>query len=130
MLTASADEEHLLNAIKAGASGYVLKDISAEELVEIVRSVHAGNVHVSPSLAFALLQDKSKPRDADPLEALSAREREVLELLARGLSNHEIADQLGLAEQTVKDYMSIMLKKLHVRTRVEAALLAARSGLT
>ena len=129
MLTASEDEEHLLSAIQAGARGYVLKDISADELVEIVRSVHAGNVHIAPSLAFALLQEKSKPRDADPLEALSARERDVLELVARGLSNQEIAEQLGLAEQTVKDYVTNLLKKLHVRTRVEAALLAARSGL-
>ena len=129
MLTASADEEHLLNAIKAGASGYVLKDVSADELVDIVRSIHAGHVHVAPSLSFALLQGKSKPRDPDPLEALSTRERDVLELVARGLSNQEIAEQLGLAEQTIKDYMSGVLKKLHVRTRVEAALLAARSGL-
>jgi DNA-binding NarL/FixJ family response regulator len=129
MLTASADEEHLLSAIEAGATGYVLKDISADELVAIVRSVHAGNVHVAPSLAFALLQEKSKPRDADPLEALSTRERDVLELVVRGLSNQEIAERLGLAEQTVKDYMSHVLKKLHVHTRVEAALLAARSGL-
>lgn len=129
MLTASADEEHLLNAIKAGASGYVLKDISADELVEIVRSVHAGHVHVAPSLAFALLREMSKPRHADPVEALAPRERDVLELVARGLSNQEIAERLGLAEQTVKDYMTTVLKKLHVRTRVEAALLAARSGL-
>ena len=129
MLTASADEEHLLSAIRAGAAGYVLKDISAGELVEIVRSVHAGNVHVAPSLAFALLHETSKPRDADPLEVLSTRERDVLELVATGLSNHEIAEQLGLAEQTVKEYVSAVLKKLHVRTRVEAALLGARLGL-
>jgi two-component system, NarL family, nitrate/nitrite response regulator NarL len=129
MLTASADEEHLLSAIRAGAAGYVLKDISADELVAIVHSVHAGNVHVAPSLAFALLHETSKPREADPLEALSTRERDVLELVARGLSNQEIAQQLGLAEQTIKDYMSSVLRKLHVRTRVEAALLAARSGL-
>jgi two-component system, NarL family, nitrate/nitrite response regulator NarL len=130
MLTASADEEHLLSAIQAGAAGYVLKDISADELVEIVHSVHAGNVHVPPSLAFALLHETSKPRDADPLEALSTRERAVLELVGRGLSNQDIADQLGLAEQTVKDYVSQVLKKLHLHTRVEAALLAARSGLS
>ena len=129
MLTASADEEHLLSAIRAGAAGYVLKDISADELVEIVRSVHAGNVHVAPSLGFALLHETSKPSDADPLEVLSTRERDVLELVATGLSNHEIAEQLGLAEQTVKEYVSAVLKKLHVRTRVEAALLGARLGL-
>ena len=129
MLTASADEEHLLSAIQAGAAGYVLKDISADELVEIVRSVHAGNVHIAPSLGFALLHETSKPRDVDPLEVLSTRERDVLELVATGLSNHEIAEQLGLAEQTVKEYVSAVLKKLHVRTRVEAALLGARLGL-
>ena len=129
MLTASADEEHLLSAIRAGAAGYVLKDISADELVEIVRSVHAGNVHVAPSLGFALLHETSKPSDADPLEVLSTRERDVLELVATGLSNHEIAEQLGLAEQTVKEYVSAVLKKLQVRTRVEAALLGARLGL-
>ena len=129
MLTASEDEEHLVRAIKAGAAGYVLKGVSAEELVEIVRSVHAGKTYVAPSLAFARLRAMSRPRDADPLEALSTRERDVLELVARGLSNHEIAERLGLAEQTVKDYVTNVLRKLHVRTRVEAALLGARLGL-
>jgi two-component system nitrate/nitrite response regulator NarL len=129
MLTVSEDEDDLLAAMKAGAKGYVLKGVSANELVSIVRSVSAGDVYVSPALAFGLLREMSKPRPADPLAELSTRERQVLELVAGGLSNQEIGLRLGLAEKTVKHYMTNILTKLQVRSRVEAALLAARSGL-
>jgi two-component system, NarL family, nitrate/nitrite response regulator NarL len=129
MLTVSEDEDHLLSAMKAGASGYVLKGVSASELTRIVRSVSAGEVYVAPALAFGLLHEMSRPRPADPLEELAPREREVLELVASGLSNQEIGLRMGLAERTVKHYITNVLKKLQVRTRVEAALLAARGGL-
>jgi DNA-binding NarL/FixJ family response regulator len=130
MLTVSEDEDDLLAAIKAGASGYVLKGVASHELVSIVRAVSGGEVYVAPSLAFALLREMSKPPPADPLADLSPRERQVLELVATGLSNQEIGVKLGLAEKTVKHYMTNILTKLQVRSRVEAALLAHRAGLT
>jgi DNA-binding NarL/FixJ family response regulator len=129
MLTVSEDEDDLLEAMKAGASGYVLKGVSARELASVLRSVSAGEVYVAPSLAFGLLREMSKPRPSDPLAELSARERQVLELVASGLSNQEIGLKLGLAEKTIKHYMTNILTKLQVRSRVEAALVAARVGL-
>ncbi|MEO7117589.1 MAG: response regulator transcription factor [Candidatus Limnocylindrales bacterium] len=128
MLTVSEDEDDLLAAMKAGASGYVLKGAGAGELVSVVRSVAAGDVYVAPALAWGLLREMSKPRPT-LLDELTAREREVLELLAEGLSNQEIGDRLGLAEKTIKHYMSNILGKLRVRSRVEAALIAYREGL-
>ena len=130
MLTVSEDEDDLLTAMKAGASGYVLKGVASHELLSIVRAVAGGEVYVAPSLAFALLREMSKPRPADPLAELSQRERQVLELVATGLSNQAIGQRLGLAEKTVKHYMTNILTKLQVRSRVEAALLAHRAGLT
>jgi DNA-binding NarL/FixJ family response regulator len=129
MLTVSEDEDDLLAAMKAGASGYVLKGVSARELAGVVRSVSAGDVYVAPSLAFGLLREMSQPRTSDPLADLSARERQVLELVASGMSNQEIGLKLSLAEKTIKHYMTNILTKLQVRSRVEAALLAARVGL-
>jgi DNA-binding NarL/FixJ family response regulator len=129
MLTVSEDEDDLLAAMKAGASGYVLKGVSARELASVVRSVSAGEVYVAPALAFGLLREMSQERTTDPLAELSSRERQVLELVANGLSNQEIGAKLGLAEKTIKHYMTNILTKLQVRSRVEAALLAARVGL-
>ena len=129
MLTVSENEDDLLEAMKAGASGYVLKGVSARELAAVLRSVNAGEVYVAPSLGFGLLREMSKPRPTDALAELSARERQVLELVANGMSNQEIGLQLGLAEKTIKHYMTNILTKLQVRSRVEAALLAAKVGL-
>jgi DNA-binding NarL/FixJ family response regulator len=128
MLTVSEDEDDLLAAMKAGASGYVLKGAAASELVDVLRKVHAGDVYVAPGLAWGLLREMSKPRAA-ARDELSTREREVLELVAAGLSNQEIGDRLGLAEKTIKHYMTSILGKLRVRSRVEAALLAYREGI-
>jgi two-component system nitrate/nitrite response regulator NarL len=129
MLTVSEDEDDLLAAMKAGASGYVLKGVSARELAGVVRGVSSGEVYVAPSLAFSLLREMSTPRPNDPFAELSTRERQVLELVANGRSNQEIGLKLGLAEKTIKHYMTNILTKLQVRSRVEAALLAARGGL-
>jgi two-component system, NarL family, nitrate/nitrite response regulator NarL len=129
MLTVSEDEDDLLAAMKAGASGYVLKGVSARELAGVVRGVSSGEVYVAPSLAFSLLREMSTPRPNDPFAELSTRERQVLELVANGRSNQEIGLKLGLAEKTIKHYMTNILAKLQVRSRVETALLAARSGL-
>jgi DNA-binding NarL/FixJ family response regulator len=128
MLTVSEDEDDLLAAMKAGASGYVLKGAAATELVSVLRTVSAGEVYVAPGLAWGLLREMSRPKSA-PLDELSAREREVLELVAAGLSNQEIGDRLSLAEKTIKHYMTSILSKLRVRSRVEAALLAYREGM-
>lgn len=129
MLTVSEDEDDLLAAMKAGASGYVLKGAGASELIGVLRSVHAGEVYVAPALAWGMLRELSRPRPTDPFDELTAREREVLELVAQGLSNQEIGDRLSLAEKTIKHYMTNILGKLQVRSRVEAALLAYRQGM-
>lgn len=129
MLTVSEDEDDLLAAMKAGAKGYTLKGVSAEELAHVVRAVNNGEVYVAPGLAWGVLREMSVPRANDPLAELTVREREVLELLATGMSNQEIASRLDLAEKTVKHYMTNVLHKLQVRSRVEAALLAQRAGL-
>jgi DNA-binding NarL/FixJ family response regulator len=127
MLTVSEDEDDLLAAMKAGASGYVLKGAGASELAGVIRSVHAGEVYVAPALAWGMLREMRNPRTS-PYDELTEREREVLELVAEGLSNQEIGDRLGLAEKTIKHYMTNILGKLQVRSRVEAALLVAREG--
>jgi DNA-binding NarL/FixJ family response regulator len=127
MLTVSEDEDDLLAAMKAGASGYVLKGAGAGELASVIRSVHAGEVYVAPALAWGMLRELRTPRTS-PYDGLTEREREVLELVAEGLSNYEVGERLGLAEKTIKHYMTNILGKLQVRSRVEAALLVAREG--
>jgi DNA-binding NarL/FixJ family response regulator len=127
MLTVSEDEDDLLAAMKAGASGYVLKGAGSSELAGVIRSVHGGEVYVAPALAWGMLREMRNPRTS-PYDELTEREREVLELVAEGLSNQEIGDRLSLAEKTIKHYMTNILGKLQVRSRVEAALLVAREG--
>ena len=127
MLTVSEDEDDLLAAMKAGASGYVLKGAGAGELASVIRSVHAGEVYVAPALAWGMLRELRTPRTS-PYDGLTEREREVLELVAEGLSNYEVGERLGLAEKTIKHYMTNILGKLQLRSRVEAALLVAREG--
>lgn len=129
MLTGSEDEDDLLAALDAGAAGYVLKGVSADELLTIVRAVHEGDVYVSPALAWQLLGERTRPRPGAGLGALTTREHDVLALLTAGLGNHEIGQRLGLAEKTVKHYMTSILNKLQVRSRLEAALVARRAGL-
>lgn len=126
MLTVSEREDDLLEALKAGASGYVLKGVAAHELLAVVRTVARGEVYVSPVLAAHLLRELSHPRPVDPLAELTEREQEMLRLVAEGLTNRMIGERLHLAEKTVKHYMTNILGKLHVRSRVEAAVLAAR----
>jgi len=128
MLTVSEDEDDLLEAMAAGASGYVLKGVSADELLTIVRAVHQGEVYVSPALAWQLLGERARPRPVAGLSALTTREHDVLALLTTGLCNQEIGERLGLTEKTVKHYMTSILNKLQVRSRLEAALVARRAG--
>lgn len=129
MLTSSECEDDLTAALKAGAKGYVLKGIAGRELRTILKSVHGGEVYVAPGLAYGMIKGLTGPRVHDPFEELTVREREVLELVAAGLSNAEIGGRLGLAEKTVKHYMTAILGKLQVGSRVEAALLACKAGL-
>jgi len=128
MLTVSEDKDNLLAALKAGAHGYVLKGVSASELRAIVRRVAGGEAFVTPALATRLLVEFSRPQARDPLSELTARERDVIELLSLGSSNREIAERLHLAEKTVKHYVTCILQKLHARSRTEAALIAVQHG--
>jgi DNA-binding NarL/FixJ family response regulator len=135
ILTASEDDDHLIAALKTGARGYILKGVAARELIRILKAVADGESYVPPALAASLLLDMHQPRTdqrkpADPVDELSERERQILEGLASGLSNREIGQNLFLSEKTVKHYMTNILQKLHVRNRVEAALLAQKSGKT
>jgi DNA-binding NarL/FixJ family response regulator len=129
MLTSSENHDDLVAAMDAGARGYVLKGIAGRELRAILRTIQAGGTWLAPGLAYGALKDVRKPRTRDPLDELTAREREVLALVASGLSNAEIGGRLGLAEKTVKHHMTGILAKLGVASRVEAALLAYKAGL-
>jgi DNA-binding NarL/FixJ family response regulator len=127
ILTASTNDEHVIAALKLGVQGYILKGISARELVRIIRDVRAGRGYVPPELAANLISGMvgpAQPPAHTPLDDLTEREREILDLVAGGLSNKEIANTLGLTEKTVKYYMTSIMQKLRVRNRVEAALLA------
>ena len=126
MLTVFEDEDRLLAAFKAGARGYVLKGVSARELANVVRTTAHGDVYVSPSLAAGILVALTRGRASDPLEELTERESEILKFVGQGLTNREIGDRLHLSEKTIKHYITNILEKLQVRSRVEAALVAAR----
>jgi DNA-binding NarL/FixJ family response regulator len=129
MLTSSEDEDDLMAAMKAGARGYVLKGVAGRELRAILKSIHAGRTYLAPGLAYGALKELTRPRAPNPIDELTSREREVLALVGAGLSNAEIGGRLGLAEKTVKHYMTSILGKLQVASRVEAALLAYKAGL-
>lgn len=132
MLTVMEDDDTLLNALKAGAKGYVLKGVSANELAQIVRKVAAGEVYISMSMAASLLVEMAvlPPKsDADPIDILTERERAILELVAQGDTNKQIGQKLHLAEKTVKHYITNILQKLQVNNRVQAALIAQQRGL-
>ncbi len=130
ILTAYEDEDAVLRAMKEGAHGYVLKGVSADELVQVVRSIYRGETYVTPSMAGRLLGELTAPsadRSArDLIGELTNRERNILDLVAEGKTNKEIGADLFLSEKTVKHYMTNVLQKLQVRNRVEAALLAKR----
>lgn len=128
MLTGSDDKDKLLSALKAGARGYVLKGVSARELANVVRSAFGGEVYVSPSIAAEMLVSLTQGKAPDPLQELTERERNILALIGNGLTNREIGEKIFLSEKTIKHYVTNILQKLQVRSRVEAALLATRHG--
>ena len=132
MLTVSEDEEDVLEAFRVGARAYVLKGVSADELTGILKSVQRGEVYVTPALASQVLVEMSEGGSAKVskvIDMLTDREKQILERVASGDINKEIAYDLKISEKTVKHYMTNIMQKLHARNRVEAALLAHDAGL-
>ncbi len=127
MLTSFADDEALFDAIMAGASGYVLKQIRGTELVDAIRKVASGQSLLDPNVTARVLERlrTGAPEDKK-LEGLTDQERRILDLLAEGLTNREIAERMYLAEKTVKNYVSNLLAKMGMQRRTEAAVYAAR----
>lgn len=127
MLTAHDGEQHVVDALRGGASGYVIKGVSSQELIKTAQSVHEGEVYVSPGLAAKILGRRGSdavpgsfsPRFVD----LTPREEQILGFVCEGHSNRQIGESVGLTEKTVKHYMTNILHKLHARNRVEAALI-------
>ncbi len=135
ILTTFDDDEYIFEGLRAGASGYLLKDVSGKELAEAIRTVADGGTLIAPSVARKVVSEfarlKPAPSSAsDSLpEPLSEREEEILKVLAQGHTNKEIADKLYLAEGTVKNYVSSILQKIGARDRTQAALRARELGL-
>jgi len=138
MLTISDEEEDLFEAIRAGASGYLLKDIPLDEVAEAVRSVHGGQSLINPSMAGKLLSEFATLANRDTSEdraqhvaapKLTDREMEVLKLVARGMNNRDIAKELFISENTVKNHVRNILEKLQIHSRMEAVMIAVRQKL-
>ena len=126
MLTVSEDSADVTAALQAGATGYLLKGVSAAELRDILLRLANGEAHVSPGLAAQVLRimQNKKPEVSTPIDDLTKREEDILKGVAAGHSNREIGEELNIQEKTVKHYMTIILSKLQARNRVEAALMA------
>src|SRR5262249_38740863 len=137
MLTISDEEEDLFEAIRAGASGYLLKDIPYDEVADVVRAVHGGQSLINPSMAAKLLaefaamgsRDGSERVEQVPAPRLTEREIEVLKLVARGMNNRDIAKELFISENTVKNHIRNILEKLQIHSRMEAVMIAGRETL-
>jgi DNA-binding NarL/FixJ family response regulator len=134
VLTTFDLDEYVFGALRAGAAGFLLKDAPRERLVEAIRVVHGGDALLSPSITRRLIEDfaaRIEPLEAQPalLESLTPREREVLVLVARGLSNGEIAERLVVTEATVKSHVGSVLLKLGLRDRVQAVVFAYEHGI-
>jgi DNA-binding NarL/FixJ family response regulator len=135
MLTVSDEEDDLYEAIKAGANGYLLKEISVEEVAGAIYAVMQGQSLITPSMASKLLSEfnslakRAAEKEQLPAPVLTARELEVLKLVARGMSNRDVADQLFISENTVKNHVRNILEKLHLHSRMEAVMYAVRKRL-
>lgn len=130
VLTSFAEDSKVFPAIKAGALGYLLKDSSASELLDAINDVYRGEPSMNPAIAHKLMRELRRDSDLPPTEEpLTEREVEVISLVARGLSNQEIADRLFISERTVRTHVSNILDKLHLANRTQAALYALREGL-
>jgi NarL family two-component system response regulator LiaR len=131
ILTSFANNSKVFPAVKAGASGYLLKDVTHAQLFEAIRAVARGEAALSPEIAAKLVRELHNP-DVPPSpspETLTARELETLQLVAQGLSNREIARRMGITERTVAKYVGALLAKLHLANRTQAALYALNEGL-
>jgi DNA-binding NarL/FixJ family response regulator len=130
VLTSFLDDDKLLPAVRAGAAGYLLKDVQPQELVAGIRTVYGGESLLHPAAAARLMAEVAADGERrDPSALLTAREREVLDLIARGLPNKLIARELGVSEKTVKTHVSNLLGKLGLTDRTQAALYAVRQGI-
>ncbi|OUB62162.1 response regulator [Bacillus thuringiensis] len=134
VLTSFSDQAHVLPALRAGASGYILKDVEPDQLVEAIRSAYKGNIQLHPDIANALLSqtlpvEEKEEESSIQVDVLTARENEVLQLLAKGMSNKEIASVLVITEKTVKAHVSSILSKLNLSDRTQAALYAVKNGI-
>lgn len=130
VLTSFSDDDKVFAAIKAGALGYILKDASPHELLAAIRNVHAGRSSLDPKIALTLIHELSKPSKLPPTEEpLTEREMEILKLVARGLSNQQIAEEFVISERTARTHISNILAKLHLANRTQAALYALRQGI-
>jgi DNA-binding NarL/FixJ family response regulator len=130
MLTSYSDDEALFEAIMAGASGYVLKQIRGTELLSAVKRVAAGESLLDPAITGRVLQRLRSPSEQDErLARLSAQERRILHLIADGMTNRQIANEMHLAEKTIKNYVSNLLTKLGMERRTEAAVFATKLEL-
>jgi NarL family two-component system response regulator LiaR len=126
VLTSAIEDEHLLRAMQAGATSYLLKTARADDVIAAVRDAAAGTASLSPELLTRLTQALRRPPPPDPLQPLSPRERDVLGLIAQGHSNRQIARELAIGEQTVKTHVRGILTKLGLQDRVQAAIFALR----
>lgn len=129
VLTSFAEDDKIFRAIKAGALGYLLKDTSPEMLLQSIRDIYQGESSLHPTIARKLIRELSQPSDPPPGKLLTKREMEVLRLIARGLSNQEIAEKLVITKGTVRIHVSKILTKLHLTNRVQAVLYALQEGL-
>ncbi len=128
-VTSFIEEEKVTSALEAGASGYLLKDAEAEEVAQAIRAAYHGEVHLDPAVSRLLAQRLRQRKDADPIEPLTTREKEVLAQLAKGASNKEIAYELGITERTARTHVSNILGKLALASRTQAALYAVEHKL-
>ncbi|HLH63950.1 MAG TPA: response regulator transcription factor [Ktedonobacteraceae bacterium] len=133
ILTMHRQQQQMLQAMKNGARGYLLKSVSSQELAEAIRKVRDGSIYIEPELAGAIVHDYRRLSNAMPgnssITELTEKELEIIRYVAAGMSNREIADSLAYSEKTVKNYLSIIFQKLGIRDRTQAAIFALRQGL-